>query len=146
MWRLEKASKRIAHILKTWAKFLKHATKWSYSQAAITCSKLAIETLEQRYEICSKLIIKPPKRRQWRRFGGVIVNFQHISHLCSSVSIVNSEQVNAGLVYFLVKWQTSFQKMNSIADISHQTNTCSKPAKMFTRLENFKITFSLEKF
>ena len=26
------------------------------------------------------------------------VNFQHISHLCSSVSIVNFEQVNAGCV------------------------------------------------
>ena len=25
-----------------------------------------------------------------------IVNFEHISHLCSSVSIVNFEQVNAG--------------------------------------------------
>ena len=26
----------------------------------------------------------------------IIVNFEHISHLCSSVSIVNFEQVNAG--------------------------------------------------
>ena len=33
------------------------------SQPAITCSKLAIETLEQRCEICSKLTIKTPKRR-----------------------------------------------------------------------------------
>ena len=33
-----------------------------------------------------------------RRFGVFIVNFEHISHLCSSVSIVNSEQVNAGWV------------------------------------------------
>ena len=29
-----------------------------YSQPAITCSKLTTETLEQRFEICSKLIIK----------------------------------------------------------------------------------------
>ena len=55
-----------------------------------------IETLEQRCEICSKLTITPPKRRQWCRFGGFIVNFEHISHLCSSFSIVNFEQVNAG--------------------------------------------------
>ena len=33
------------------------------TQAAFTCSKLAIETLGQRCEICSKLTIKPPKRR-----------------------------------------------------------------------------------
>ena len=34
-----------------------------------------------RCEICSKLTIKTPKRRQWRRYGVFIVNFEHISHL-----------------------------------------------------------------
>ena len=62
----------------------------------MTCSKLTIETLEQGCEICSKLTIKTPKRRHWRRFGAFTVNFEHISHLCSSVSIVNFEHVNAG--------------------------------------------------
>ena len=66
------------------------------TQLAITCSKLTIETPEQSCEICSKLTIKPPKRRRWCRFGGFIVNFEHISHLFSTVSIVNFEQVNAG--------------------------------------------------
>ena len=72
------------------------------TQPAFTCSKLTTEALEQRCEICSKLTIKTPKRRYWRRFGvlrrfGVfIVNFEHISHLCSIVSIVNFEQLNAG--------------------------------------------------
>ena len=47
------------------------------SLPAVRCSKLTIETLEQRCERCSKLTIK------------------HISHLCSSVSIVNFEHVNA---------------------------------------------------
>ena len=63
------------------------------SQSAFTCSKLTIETPEQRCEICSKLTIKPPKRRG---FGGIIVNFEHILHLFSSASIVNFEHVNAG--------------------------------------------------
>ena len=66
------------------------------TQSEITCSKLTIETPEQSCEICSKLTIKPPTRRLWRRFGGFIVNFEHISHLFSTVSIVNFEQVNAG--------------------------------------------------
>ena len=35
------------------------------------------------------------KTRHWRRFGGFIVNFAHISHLCFSVSIVNFEHVIA---------------------------------------------------
>ena len=34
-----------------------------------------------RGEICSELTIKTPERRQWRRFGVFIVNFEHISHL-----------------------------------------------------------------
>ena len=34
-----------------------------------------------RCEICSKLTINTPERRQWRRSGVFIVNFEHISHL-----------------------------------------------------------------
>ena len=30
--------------------------------------------------ICSKLAIKTPERRYWRRSGVFIVNFEHISH------------------------------------------------------------------
>ena len=33
------------------------------------------------WELCSKLTIKAPERRQWRRSGVFIVNFEHISHL-----------------------------------------------------------------
>ena len=68
---------------------------WDNSQSAITCSKSTIETLQQWCEICWKLTIKTPKRRQWCRFGVLIVNFEHISQLCSSVSIVNFEHVIA---------------------------------------------------
>ena len=32
-------------------------------------------------EICSKLTIKTPERRQWGRSGVFTVNFEHISHL-----------------------------------------------------------------
>ena len=48
------------------------------SQPAFTYSKLAIET---RREICSKLTIKISERRQSRRSGIFIVNFEHISRL-----------------------------------------------------------------
>ena len=33
-----------------------------------------------RCEICSKLAINTPERRQWRRCGILIVNFDNISH------------------------------------------------------------------
>ena len=31
-----------------------------------------------RYQVCSNLTIKIPKRRRWRRFGVFIVNFEHV--------------------------------------------------------------------
>ena len=34
-----------------------------------------------RCKICSELTIKTPERRQWRRSGIFIVNFEHIPHL-----------------------------------------------------------------
>ena len=34
-----------------------------------------------RCEICSKLTIKTPERRQWRRYDAFIVNSEHVSHL-----------------------------------------------------------------
>ena len=61
----------------------------AFSHQAITCSHLTMETLEQMCERGSKLTIKTPKRQLWRLFGVFIINFEHISHLCSSVSIVN---------------------------------------------------------
>ena len=52
-----------------------------HTQRAFNCSKLTIvETLEQG-DICSKLTIKTPERHQWRHFGIVIDDFEHISHL-----------------------------------------------------------------
>ena len=51
-----------------------------------------------RCEICVKLPIKTTGRFQSRRSGFFIVNFEHISHLVSSISIDNFEQVNAGWV------------------------------------------------
>ena len=76
-------------------------------QPAFTCPNLTIETVEQRCEICSKLTINKPKRRQWRRFGVFIVNFEHISHFCSSVSIVNFKQVNCRLGLRLLRLLTT---------------------------------------
>ena len=38
----------------------------------------------------------------WCRFGVFIVNFEHISHLCSGVSIVNFEHVIAGWDHILM--------------------------------------------
>ena len=43
--------------------------------------KVSTIIIRTKREICSKLIIKTSERRQWRRSGTFIANFQHISHL-----------------------------------------------------------------
>ena len=68
-----------------------------------------------RCEICSKLTLKTPERR--RRSVVFIDNFEHISHLCSSVSIVNFEQVNA-------TWEVKFSPVweNLVKSIKQYVN------------------------
>ena len=50
-------------------------------------------TTTTRCEICLKLTIKTPERRQWRHSDVFIVNFEHITPF-SIVSVVNFEHVN----------------------------------------------------
>ena len=58
-------------------------TKCSYINipAGIYLLKVNNRNTRTRCEICSKLTINTPERRQWRRSGVFIVNFEHISHL-----------------------------------------------------------------
>ena len=56
--------------------------------------------IRTRCGICSKLTIKTRERRNWRRSGVFIINFGTYFTPCSSVFIVNFEQVNTGWVVF----------------------------------------------
>ena len=49
--------------------------------AGIYLLKFNNRNTRARCEICSKLTIKTPERRDWRRSGVSIVDFEHISHL-----------------------------------------------------------------
>ena len=49
--------------------------------AKIYSFKVNNRNTRKRCEMCSKLTIKTPERRQWLRSGVFIVNFEHISHL-----------------------------------------------------------------
>ena len=53
---------------------------WHY-QANIYLFKVNNKSTRKMYEISSKLTIKKPEGRQWRRSDIFIVNFEHISHL-----------------------------------------------------------------
>ena len=50
-----------------------------------------------RSEICSKLTIKIPERRHWRRSGIFIINFEHVLHLfLVFLLLILSRQLPAG--------------------------------------------------
>ena len=52
-----------------------------YEYSAVNyMSKVNNKNTRARFEICSKLTIKTPKRCQWRRSGVFFVNFELISH------------------------------------------------------------------
>ena len=57
-----------------------------------------------RFEICSKLTIKTPERRQWCRSGVFIVNFEHISHLALVFLLLNlGREMPTGLTLDIIK-------------------------------------------
>ena len=59
-----------------------------------------------RCEICSKLTIKTPERRQWRHSDIFVVNFEHISHFVVVFLLLTlTRWMSAG--YALVKWLSS---------------------------------------
>ena len=62
-----------------------------------------------------------------RRFGGFIVNFEHISHLCSSVSFVNFEHGVAGwdckflnIRYLLESWILLWEMLTKIVPVKYE--------------------------
>ena len=59
---------------------LKHCNSHYGLPAGIYLLKVNKRNTRTRCEICSKLTIKVPERRQLRRSGIFIVNFDHISH------------------------------------------------------------------
>ena len=65
-------------------------------------SKVNNRNTRTRCEICSTLTLKIPERRQWRRSGVSIVNFEQVNAeweeqfpRCSTVFIIDFEQVFA---------------------------------------------------
>ena len=81
-------------------KFLVWETIEYFSRGVISVGycmfKVNNKNTKTRCKICSKLTTKTPEWRDWRRYGVSIINFWTCFTPCSSVSIVNFEQVNAG--------------------------------------------------
>ena len=72
--------------------------------ANIYLFKIKNRNTKKRCDVCSKLTVKTLDRHHRRRSSDFVVNFEHISHLFSSVSIVDFEQVN-------ISWVTSMKRL-----------------------------------
>ena len=73
-----------------------------------------------RCEICSNLTIKTPERRQWRRFGVFIINFEHIWHKVPV--FLNFEYANADWAIAADRISSLFHVMNQLAEIELAAN------------------------
>ena len=102
--------------------------------ANIYLFKVNNRNTRKRCEIYSKLAIKTPERRQWHRSDVFIVNFEHVSYLYFSVSIVDFEQVN-------VSWISvaSPCKVTQLSNLSRD----SVSGILATNFEIFSFTMSL---
>ena len=60
--------------------------------ANIYLFKVNNKSTRKRYEICSKLAIKTPEKRQWRRSGVFIINFEHILHIFLVILLLTLEK------------------------------------------------------
>ena len=60
-----------------------------------------LQNIAQSTFICSKLTIKTPERRQWRRSGVFIVNFEHIWRRFD-VFIANFKYISQLVLVFLL--------------------------------------------
>ena len=130
---------------------LKNESNQAPTQPAFTYSKLTIKTLEQRCEICSKLTIKLLKRRQWHCFGGFIVNFEHISHRCSSVSVVDFELVITGWADTeiiqsngkVITWKPPAKKLKISQNIGHQKSLWDTSTMLLLLILTLKLNVLL---
>ena len=70
--------------------------------AGIYLLKVNNRNTRERCEICSKLLIKIPERRHWRRSGIFIINFEHIPHLVLVFLLLTlSMQLPGGISMFI---------------------------------------------
>ena len=70
-------------------------------QLIFDCLKSTIETLEK---VCSKLTVKTPERRHWRRSGIFIVNFNHISHFFLEFLLLTLNKLNVSWEAIIYQW------------------------------------------
>ena len=110
----------------------------SYQKKSISVN-IYNRNIRKRCEICSKLTVKAPERRQWRRRHSSVftINFKHITHLFCSVSFANSEQVN-------IFWEGVVHKYGITFSYSNSCSSSLRILYFISKLETYFKLFTLQ--
>ena len=114
------------------------STKINYA-SNIYLFKVNNRNTRKRYEICSNWTIKILEWCYWGNSGVIIVNFEHFKP-CSSVSIVNFEQGNAGWVNYHEKRARHFGVNDAVYSLKVSGNSSMSIAENWTLIQ-LKISF-----
>ena len=110
-------------------------------------------------EICSKLTIKTPERRSWRRSGVFIVNFEHILHLflvflSSTLNklMLAGRSLNKSMFKLSVSWNSEATvrrcsvkyMLSKISQISRETTCAGGINQLFHRMPSFDFLWKQE--
>ena len=95
----------LSFYLKLWELFLHYYT--------ISIYLLKVNNANPRTmcKTCSKLTIKAPERRHWRRSGVFIVNFEQVLHTVLVFLVFDFEKINAIWILTLLKFLFTWKKL-----------------------------------
>ena len=83
-----------------------------YYPANIYLFKINKRNIRKNCDICSKLTIKTPERRHWRRFVVFIVNFEHILHLLLVFLLLTLKQHGTIIRTYYSQYYSSMEAVN----------------------------------
>ena len=105
--------------------------------ASIYLLKVNNRNIRKSCEISSKLTIKTPDRRHWRRTGVFIVDFEHISHLYVLFSFLTLNKSMLARILPTIFWNNFFTKlvskkmeMSNLIDYIRVDSNQQQPMKM----------------
>ena len=116
-----------------------HDTFETHNPANIWLFKVNNRNTRKRCEVCSKLTVKTPERRHWRRSGVFIVNFNHISHFFLEFLLLTLNKLN-------VSWEAIiFSGFSICMTVTWTFLGCyNVNVRLFTYLNNKVFSYELK--
>ena len=113
--------------------------------AGIYLLKVNNRKTRTRCEICSKLTIKTPERRHWRRSGVFIVNFEHISDFVLVFRMLTLNLLLLIAIDHPIHGHLVFPIQTTVSTfLNHPQVLCNIPCHILDQGQNFQIGFKIK--